>query len=60
MLTQSTMQFQQAIQHSDPHPQYPQPPAPPQKLSLEDTLQKFMHSTKQFQQDTQSSLQANT
>ena len=41
-------------------PQYTQPSAQLQKPSLEDTLQMFMQNTMQFQQATQSSLQANS
>ena len=55
---QSTMQFQQAIHHSDPHPQYPQPPTQPPKSSWEDAFQMLIQNTAQFQQDTQRNLQA--
>jgi len=47
-------------QPSAPRPQFSQPSVQPQKQSLEDTLHMFMQSTMQFQQATQSTLQANT
>ena len=48
------------IHHSALSPQYPQLFEQPHKPSLEDTLQTFIQSTMQFQQATQSTLQANT
>ena len=50
---QSTRQFQQASQHSDLHPQCPQPFVQPQQPSLEDTLQMLIQNTMQFQQEIQ-------
>ena len=68
MFMESTKQFQRShlgdpldfTHHSDPHSQYPPPFKQPHKPSLEDTLQMFIQSNMQFQQATQTSLQANT